>query len=95
MSNEAITLSPNDLVKINALIRDVSETKTKVELFNESMKSSKKAMVDTMKESGLTASRLNIMIGLYHNNTQEEYFNEQSDIETLMENTFPDKQGSE
>lgn len=91
MSNEAITLTPDDLKKINRAVREWSETKSKVEVYNESMKELKKATVDDLKKNGLTAKRLTTMMNLYHNNTQEEYFQEQDELEVLMENTFPKK----
>ncbi len=91
MSDEVISLSPNDLSKINRIIREISEQKTKIEILNESIKDAKKATVDDLKESGLTASRLNSMIKIYHDNSKQEYFDEQSDLEALYENVFPIK----
>ena len=91
MSEEVISLSPNDLDKINRAIREVSEEKTKIEIMNESIKDLKKSMVDDLKESGLTSSRLNSMIKIYHANSKQEYFDEQSDLEALYENVFPIK----
>ena len=94
MSNEAMTFAPNDLKKINHACREWSEIKSKVEVYNQSMKELKSATVDDLKKNGLTAKKLSTIMNLYHNNTKEEYFDEQSDIEVLYENTFPIKQGS-
>jgi len=89
MSDDVISLSPNDLEKINRAVREVSEEKTKIEIMNEGIKDLKKTMVDDLKENGLTASRLNSMINIYHKNSKQEYFDEQSDLEALYENVFP------
>lgn len=87
--SEEINLTPNDLTKLNRAIREVSQEKTKIEVMNEGIKDLKKSMVDDLKSSGLNASRLNSMINIYHKNSKEEYFGEQSDLEVMYENIFP------
>lgn len=91
MSDEAISFSPNDLEKLNLIIREISAQMTKKELLSESIKDDKKSMVDDLKSSGLTSARLTTMINLYHKNNKDEYFSEISDQEMMYENIFPKK----
>lgn len=88
MSGDVISLSPNDLQKINRIVREISAEKTKVEVINAGIKDSKKCTIDDLKDSGLTSARLTSMINLYHANMKDEYFDEQSDLEALYENVF-------
>ena len=93
MSDEsvAITLTPNDLQKINRNIREASQETTKKEVLALSIKDLKDATVDDLKKNGFTAKKWTMMFNLYHKNNSEEYFHEMSDNAVLYENTFPKK----
>lgn len=91
MSDDVISFSPNDLLKLNRAIRESSEEMTKIEVMREGVKDIKKTMVDDLKESGLTGARYTSMLNLYHKNNKDEYFSEISDQEAMYENIFPKK----
>ena len=92
MNVEVMSFSPNDLKKLNRVVREISEEKTKIQIMSEGIKEAKKATVEDLKKNGLTSARLNTIINVYHKNNKEEYFGEISDQEALYENVFPVKQ---
>jgi hypothetical protein len=75
-------MTPSDLIKLKAVIKDMSDTQTKIEFHQVTIKEAKKALKEDLE---LTSPQINTLLKLYHTQKSDEYFDEQSDLEELFD----------
>jgi len=90
--SQASNISPNDYIRLKASFKDMGEIRTKVELFQVSIKEAKKALAEDFKDL-LTASEINTLFNLYYKDNSEEYFETQSDLEEVYHKIDTAKDG--
>jgi len=82
MAESNRNLTPNELIRLKGVVKDISDLLSKIELFRASISGAKKALKDELE---LAPSDISLLVKLYHSGKANEYFDEQSELETLFD----------
>lgn len=77
--------NPEDIKKINQVIKDISDQMTMIEAKRDYIKEAKKAMKE---EFELPVKTVNLMIKLFHEQNSDAYFEAQRELEELYDTLF-------
>ncbi len=87
----ASNLTPDAVKKIELSLKDMSDLKSKIELFQTSFNEAKKAIKE---EHELSTTEITTLFNCYHKEQSEEYFEQQSDLEELYHKIFESNVGN-
>ena len=85
MSEYVIPSTPEDRKRLAGMFREISNSLTRIEAERDLIKEIKANIKD---EFELPTKVINLLAKLYHEQSKDEYFDEQSEIETLYESVF-------
>lgn len=80
-----VPTDPEDLRKIGAVIKDICDQKLKIDAMNDYIKEAKKALKE---DWDLPASAIGRLIKLYYEQSADEYFESQRELENLYDSLF-------
>lgn len=83
-----IPTDPDDLRKIGAVIKDICDQKLKIDAMSDYIKEAKKSLKE---DWDLPASAISRLIKLYYDQSADEYFESQRELENLYDSLFTKK----
>jgi len=85
-------LTPNELIRLKGVVKDISDLLSKIELYRASINDAKKALKDELE---LSSSDINLLVKLYHSDKASEYFDDQSELESLFDSMVHVNEGTQ
>ena len=85
-----IPSNPKDAERIAGVIKEISNSMTRIEGEREYIKEAKKSLKE---DWDLPPKVINLMVKLYHQQNADEYFEEQDEISTLYSTLFEQQNG--